>query len=170
MDDFQIDLRDLKEGLTEMSFPLDDGFFGRLDGASLKKGKLRCDLSVCRTGTFFELKFHIEGVVVVPCDLCLDDMEQPIVADQAIACKLGDEDRSDDDPIVVARENGMLDISWLVYEFVNLAVPIRHVHAPGKCNAAMMSLLDEYSVSRRDDGDSDDDSDPRWDALRKLKK
>ena len=27
MDDFQIDLRDLKEGLTEMSFLLDDDFF-----------------------------------------------------------------------------------------------------------------------------------------------
>lgn len=169
MDDFQIDLRDLKEGLTEMSFQLDDDFFGRLEGATLKRGRLRCDLSVNRTGTFFELKFHIAGMVIVPCDLCLDDMEQPIEANETLACKLGDEDRSDDELVVVARENGVLDISWFVYEFVNLAVPIRHVHAPGKCNAAMMSILDEYSVSRRDDEDEEESADPRWDALRKLK-
>ncbi|MGI6223896.1 MAG: YceD family protein [Prevotella sp.] len=169
MDDFQIDLRDLKEGLTEMSYELNDDFFGRLEGASLKRGQLRCEVAVNRTGTFFELRFHIEGMVIVPCDLCLDDMEQPIVADDSVACKLGDEDRSDDELIIVAREKGVLDISWLVYEFVNLAVPIRHVHAPGKCNAAMMSLLKKYSVSRRDDGDNDEETDPRWDALKKLK-
>lgn len=155
MDDFQIDLRDLKEGLTEMSFLLDDDFFGRLEGATLKRGRLRCDLSVNRTDTFFELKFHILGMVIVPCDLCLDDMEQPIEANETLACQLGEEDRSDDELVVVARENGVLDISWFVYEFVNLAVPIRHVHAPGKCNAAMMSILDEYSVSRRDDEDEE---------------
>ena len=40
MDDFQIDLRDLKEGLTEMSFMLDDDFFGRLEGATLKRGRV----------------------------------------------------------------------------------------------------------------------------------
>ncbi|MDD6954399.1 MAG: YceD family protein [Prevotella sp.] len=169
MDDFQIDLRDLKEGLTEMSFLLDDDFFGRLEGATLKRGRLRCDLSVNRTDTFFELKFHISGMVIVPCDLCLDDMEQPIEANETLACQLGEEDRSDDELVVVARENGVLDISWFVYEFVNLAVPIRHVHAPGKCNAAMMSILDEYSVSRRDDEDEEESADPRWDALRKLK-
>ena len=169
MDDFQIDLRDLKEGLTEMSFLLDDDFFGRLEGATLKRGRLRCDLSVNRTDTFFELKFHISGMVIVPCDLCLDDMEQPIEANETLACQLGEEDRSDDELVVVARENGVLDISWFVYEFVNLAVPIRHVHAPGKCNAAMMSILDEYSVSRRDDEDEEESADPRWDTLRKLK-
>ena len=169
MDDFQIDLRDLKEGLTEMSFLLDDDFFGRLEGATLKRGRLLCDLSVNRTDTFFELKFHISGMVIVPCDLCLDDMEQPIEANETLACQLGEEDRSDDELVVVARENGVLDISWFVYEFVNLAVPIRHVHAPGKCNAAMMSILDEYSVSRRDDEDEEESADPRWDALRKLK-
>ena len=169
MDDFQIDLRDLKEGLTEMSFLLDDDFFGRLEGATLKRGCLRCDLSVNRTDTFFELKFHISGMVIVPCDLCLDDMEQPIEANETLACQLGEEDRSDDELVVVARDNGVLDISWFVYEFVNLAVPIRHVHAPGKCNAAMMSILDEYSVSRRDDEDEEESADPRWDALRKLK-
>ena len=155
MDDFQIDLRDLKEGLTEMSFLLDDDFFGRLEGATLKRGRLRCDLSVNRTDTFFELKFHISGMVIVPCDLCLDDMEQPIEANETLACQLGEEDRSDDELVVVARENGVLDISWFVYEFVNLAVPIRHVHAPGKCNAAMTEKLMELSAARSSDEESE---------------
>ena len=62
------------------------------------------------------------------------------------------------------------------YEFVMLAIPIKHVHAPGKCNSAMTQKLDELSgavrSSEEDGGDGESPSagiDPRWEALSKLK-
>jgi len=43
------------------------------------------------------------------------------------------------------------------------------VHAPGKCNPAMVRALEEYSAARS--GEEDEQAmDPRWEALLKLKK
>jgi uncharacterized metal-binding protein YceD (DUF177 family) len=60
-------------------------------------------------------------------------------------------------------------MSWLIYEFIVLAIPIKHVHAPGKCNPAMSQVLEELSADRSSDEVSNQPIDPRWSALEKLK-
>jgi uncharacterized metal-binding protein YceD (DUF177 family) len=51
-----------------------------------------------------------------------------------------------------------------------LAIPIKHVHAPGKCNSAMTQKLDELSGAvRSSEEEADAPIDPRWEALKKLK-
>ena len=77
-------------------------------------------------------------------------------------------------------------MAWFLYEFVALNIPMKHVHAPGKCNKAMSARLRKHSAHRSDESDNaedeveDDDNilsdeyedtatDPRWDALKKLK-
>ena len=52
---------------------------------------------------------------------------------------------------------------------VALAIPIRHVHAPGKCNTAMTNVLEELSADRSSDEESDQAVDPRWEKLKSLK-
>ena len=52
------------------------------------------------------------------------------------------------DLVTVPENEGILDVSWFVYEFIVLALPIRHVHAPGKCNPAMIRALNEHSAAR----------------------
>lgn len=167
MNSFEIDLRDVKEGMSECSFHADNTFFERNTG-EIQGGDLQILLSLQRRDTFFELQFSIEGWVSVSCDLCLDAMQQPISVRQTIGCRLSDEAPDDDETIYVAPEDGVLCIEEIVLELTELAIPIRHVHAPGKCNAAMMNILNEYSVSRRDAG-KEQATDPRWDALKKLK-
>lgn len=103
---------------------------------------MHVSLSIRKTIGFFELLFHSEGIVIVPCDRCLDDMEQPIVAENRLTVKLGAEYREDDDLVTVDENEGILDLSWFIYEFIALAIPIQHVHEPGKCNAAMIEALE----------------------------
>ena len=83
--------------------------------------------------------------------------------------KFGEEYSEDDDIITVPEKEGMLDTSWLIYQFVELAVPLRHVHAPGKCNPAMMKILEEHSAARSGDGDDEKPVDSRWAALSQIK-
>ena len=59
-------------------------------------------------------------------------------------------------------------MAWLIYEFIALDIPIKHVHAPGKCNAAMIKALEEHSATRSSDEDGAA-VDPRWSELEKLK-
>ena len=168
LESFKIDLRDLEQGATTLKLHLDDDFFSALNADEIKRGDLTCDVVVYRTEDVFELKFHTEGTIHIACSLCLGDMEQSISTDDTLAVKFGVEYSEDDDLVTVAEDEGILDVAWFIYEFIELNIPIRHVHAPGKCDSAMMKMLEEYSAARSG-VDSEDSIDPRWAALAKLK-
>ena len=165
----KIDLKSLAGEETSFAFDLDDAYFAALDGAEVKKGSLHVSVSIRKATGFFELLFNIAGTVIVPCDRCLDDMDQPVETDKRLVVKLGSEYSEEDDIIVVPEDEGILDISWFIYEFVALAIPIRHVHAPGKCNPAMTKALEELSADRSSDEESAQPLDPRWEKLKNLK-
>ena len=165
---FKIDLHGLKEGVNALDFELDNDYFDAIDGELVNKGVLDAHVEIDRKSSMFEVNFNIEGTVIVQCDICLDDMEQPICADNRLIVKFGKEYSEDDDLVVVQEDEGVLDISWFLYESIVLNVPIKHVHAPGKCNRDMMNALEAHSATRSD-VESDSAVDSRWSELLKIK-
>lgn len=166
---------------------LDNQFFTDIDGSEVQRGKVNVSLTVERKASSFEMTFHLSGTVIVSCDRCLDDMEQSIASDNRLSVRFGKEYAEESDEIlVISEDEGRVNLAWFLYEFVALNIPIKHVHAPGKCNKAMSARLRRHSARHSDDEDEaenefgDDDSilseehadfptDPRWDALKKLK-
>ena len=169
LEQFKIDLKALKQDETPLQWELDDSFFQQLEGAQLQCGSLHVSGSIRKAVGFFELQLHTVGTVEVTCDRCLDPMSQPIEADLNVTVKYGTEDSYDDEVITIDESQPVLDTVWLIYESVALAVPIRHVHQPGDCNVAMSEKLEQLSAARSSDADAQDNIDPRWEALRKLK-
>lgn len=165
---YKIDLKALTEDITSLEWDLDSQFFKSLEDAQVQSGSVHVSGSIRKTVGFFELTLHSEGTVQVPCDRCLDMMDQPIEADLRLIVKLGSEYQEEDDVITVDENEGILQTAWLIYESIILAVPIQHVHQPGDCNDAMMRMLKEHSAARSSDADAKE-IDPRWDALKKLK-
>lgn len=167
---------------------MENKFFVDIDGTEVQKGKVHVHLTVKRTSVAFEMDFRMEGVVMVPCDRCLDDMELPIETHNRLVVKFGKEYAEESDEVVVIPEDeGAINLAWFLYEFIALAVPMKHVHAPGKCNKAMSSKLKKHTARSVDDEEEDDfdneiaddtlsledeggvgPSDPRWDALKGL--
>lgn len=168
LESFKIDLKALPQGITEMQLKLDDGYFLAIEASDIHRGDLVCTLSIQRVDDFFKLNFHIEGLVHIPCDLCLDDMEQSIDTENKLVVKFGEDYSEEDDLVTVAEDEGILDVAWFIYEFIELNIPIRHVHAPGKCDPAMMKILKEHSAARSGDEDTEP-VDSRWAALKKIK-
>ena len=164
----KIDLKGLRSDTDVREFDLDDDFFAALEGSQLEHGALHVSVSIRKMTGFFELQFHTEGEVTVSCDRCLDDMEQPISTDNRLVVKLGDTYSDDDDTVTVDENEGILDLSWFIYELIMLAIPIKHVHAPGKCNPAMSQVLEEHSADRSSDEESSQPVDPRWSKLAAL--
>ena len=169
MEPLKIDLKGLKEDEKVLTFDLDDDFFEALDGSQLDHGALHVSVSIRKMTGFFDLHIHSEGSVTVSCDRCLDDMSQPIEANHHLVVRLGDTYSEDDDTVTIAEHEGILDVSWFIYESVMLAIPIKHVHAPGKCNSAMTQKLSELSGAVRSGEEEAEAIDPRWAALLKLK-
>ena len=171
LDTLKIDLKGLKEGLNSFEFDLDDAYFKAVNAPEVSCGSVHVSLDIVRTESdYFTLDFHEEGTVIVPCDLCLEDMEQPFETSQRLEAKFGIEYSEEDDLVTVAENEGILDVTWFVYEFIVLSLPIKHVHAPGKCNPAMIKALEEHSATRTSEEDERKPIDPRWEALLKLKK
>ena len=166
---FKIDLKALTDQVATYEFKLDDAYFEAIEAPDIQKGNLSVALSIRRMAGSFEFTFHIQGFVIVTCDLCLDEMQQPIDTENKLMEKFGEEYSDDDDLIVVPEREGVLDISWFIYEFIDLSVPIKHVHAPGKCNAVMTKKLQELSATRSSLEDGEEPVNPRWAGLEKLK-
>lgn len=182
-DAYKIDLKNLSQGIHEYNYSLENKFFIDIDGAEVQKGKVKVLLTVKRSSMVFEMNFKIDGVVMVPCDRCLDDMEVPIDTENRLSVKFGKEYAEESDEIVVIPEDeGAINLAWFLYEFIALTVPMKHVHPPGKCNKSMSSKLKKHSAKSTDDEDDDmdagddividddvaDTTDPRWDALKGL--
>ena len=165
----KIDLKGLQQDVTSFEYDLDDAYFSAIEATEVSGGNVHVTAEVRRCAAFFEVKIGFEGTVRVPCDRCLDEMEQPVRSEHRLIAKFGTEESEDDDVVVVDENEGMLDTAWLIYEYVALAIPVRHVHAPGKCNTAMMQALEELSTDRSRDVESDGEIDSRWSALLKLK-
>lgn len=169
LEQFKIDLHGLAEGNNIFDFDLDDSYFEAIEAQTVRSGHLHTTLNVHRVEGLFDMDFHTEGSVMVVCDLCLEEMEQPISTDNHLVAKFGEKSSEDDELVMVREDEGILDVAWLVYEFIELGIPLRHVHAPGKCNPAMMKILEEHSAARSGAGDVQEAMDSRWAALLKLK-
>lgn len=178
---YKIPLKTMEIGTHKFEFHLDNQFFKNIDGTEFQKGDVKVLLTVTKTALTHEFDFEFDGVVQVPCDRCLDDMDQPISTQSKLYIKLGKEYSEESDEIVIIPEDeGEINIAWFLYEFIALAIPMKHVHAPGKCNKTMSSKLHKHMSRSEDDMDDsdtpevdddiDDDvpTDPRWDELKKL--
>ena len=169
LETLKIDLKGLNVGHNPMVFKLDEAYFKVVDAPEVSRGNVEVRLDILRAEhDMFTLDFDICGTVIVPCDLCLDDMEQPIEAHERLTAKFGEDYSEEDNLVTVAEDEGILDVTWYVYECIALAIPIKHVHAPGKCNPAMIRVLDEHSAARSGEGQQET-VDPRWAALEQLK-
>ncbi len=166
---FKVDLKALTEEVTPLEWELDDQFFEQLEDAQLQQGSVHVSGSIRKAIGFFELELQSVGTVRVPCDRCLEMMDQPVEADLRLIVKMGSEYTDDDDVITVDEAHPVLDTAWLIYESIALAVPIRHVHQPGDCNVSMSEKLNELSAARSSDADAEEAVDPRWAALKGLK-
>ena len=163
---------------AEYEYRLDNQFFLDLDASEVQKGQVNVILKVRKTSGVYQLDFHTKGKVVVICDRCLDEMEQLIETEDQLKIKLGFEYSEVDDIVVVPEEDGYINVAWFIYEFIALSIPMKHVHAPGKCNKDMESKLSKHlrvSADEEDEFENSDESeetshpiDPRWNELKKI--
>lgn len=169
LEQFKIDLNSIAEGTQVFGYDLDDAYFEAIDAPAVRHGRLHTELTLSAVGGCFELDFHTQGMITIPCDLCLDDMEQDVDTHNHLVVRLGEGYSEEDDLITISENEGILDVAWYIYEFIELSIPLRHVHAPGKCNPAMMKILEEHSAARSGAGETEPAIDSRWEALLKLK-
>ena len=180
---YNIPLKGLNTESQVFEFDLDDNYFKKIDSPEVQHGKIKATVTVRAKQGLFDLNFVLNGVIQIPCDRCLDEMNQPIQYKEKIQVKFGDKFSEEDDIVIVPETDGGINVAWFLYEFIVLNIPIKHVHAPGECNKNMVGRLKKHITRQRIDDDDPDDlefneedviptdesiSDPRWDGLQNI--
>ena len=109
------------------------------------------------------MRIDVTGVVQIPCDRCLDDVDIRVERQDDFFVKLGDNDDYGEEIIYVNQSDAMLDIATLVYEATALSVPLVVTHPEGQCNQKMMEILKQHEPKQ-----DNETTDPRWEKLKHL--
>ena len=168
---YNIEFKGLKEGLHVFEFEVDDKFFEHFDESQVEKGKVFIRLSLEKRSSFIKLDFDLNGQVELTCDRCLELYSQDISYETEMFVKYGEDNEDEGENIIwVNPEEHNINVVQVIYEFVALSIPLRHVHpknSDGKraCNKEMLKKLKKYT---RPEKEEKTETDPRWDVLKSL--
>lgn len=189
--EYMLPLKSLPEGTHKFQYTLGKQFFTNMESDDVRDADVKVDLKVVHRNGAYDLNFTFTGTVTVACDRCLDDLELPIDTEYHLVVKYGDAYRDDaDDYLEIPESDNYLNVAYMIYDTVSLAIPIKHVHPLGKCNRAMSTLLKKHRtrlpgdtdaeledelIDEMEAGDADQPAaeepaatDPRWDALKNF--
>ena len=162
---YDIPFTGLKVGSHEYRFEIGNAFFTEFDHSEIEDADFVVDLELEKQSNMLVLHFDIHGEVRTICDRCGDDLTLDTEYKDRIIVKFGEESiEQSDEIVVIAPHEHKINIAELVYEFTHLALPSKRMHEEGECNEAALEMLEDLSY------DDSEESDPRWEELKKLKK
>ena len=146
-------------------------FFRKYGTDIVSEGKFIVDLTLTKHETFIETVFKISGAAHLTCDRSLEPFDFPIESKNKIVFKYGDEYQEITDEIInIPRDTATLELGQYIYEFIALGIPLKKLHPKfqdetGDDSEGKIVYTSEATEEKKDD----EDTDPRWNILKKLK-
>ncbi len=165
---YRINIAGLTNTIHHFDYKINDEFFNHYGNEFISKGSFDASIDLNKHETFIEVDFRISGIANLICDRSLEPFDHPIEASHKIVFKFGDEDREiTDEIILINRETVSLEIGQYMYEFIGLSIPMKKLHPRFRDEEANEGGI-IYS-SETDTNKNEEDIDPRWEQLKKLK-
>lgn len=167
---YAIELPKLKLGKNEDEFHVDNTFFQEFEYGLIEEGTLDIQADITKYNTHLDVTFSFKGEVTLTCDRCLEPYSHQMEFDKRVIFAY-DEDLefNTDEVIQITEEEPLLFLAADFYDFINLEVPLRKVPEPEvhECPPEVLALLE--GELEEEESDDEDNIDPRWEALKKLK-
>ncbi len=164
---YDIEFSGLKTGKHQFQFETDKEFF-QLFGTEqdFTDPKIKVDVLLDKHSTFMELFIKTHGTVMLVCDISNEEFEHPIENEIDILVNFGEEfDDSNEDVITIPMHDHTFNIAQLVYESIMLAIPMKKISP--NVSEEDLEALNRYSP--KEEEENQEETDPRWEALKKLK-
>jgi uncharacterized metal-binding protein YceD (DUF177 family) len=157
----------LGQGLHTFHFEAGDAFFQSFEKSEVQRGHINVTVTLEKQSVVMRLVIQCEGDVEVLCDYCAQPFYMPIKGEQTFVIKLGNEEPATDeeDVLFLPLQEHEINIAGFIYEVITLAIPLRRIHPEGTCDPEMVKSIQSYSAQP----DNEENTDPRWDALKDLK-
>lgn len=170
MSKYKIKLNGLKDGSYINSFRIRGEFFETLNSSEIKLVDIDIDTMLKVENRRYNLEIKSNGIVKdIPCDICTEKINIPISSKINYIIKKGIEKNLEDENVIFVDEKDKeLILDSILYEMIVLAFPTKRQHQLNaindeECNKEMVNLINKYSVKENNN------IDPRWEALKKLK-
>jgi uncharacterized metal-binding protein YceD (DUF177 family) len=160
---FCLSFSGLSLGHHKFDFHVDDTFLKTFDYGEISSCDVNIDVNLEKTERFLKLDFHFSGGYSVPCDRCLDPVEIPINHDEMLIVNFGNENDFESEVWVVSQKEHELNLDTFIYEALVLLRPFSVIHDIEDCNPEMVKQLQHTPLEQTE-------IDPRWEALKQLKK
>ncbi len=164
----------MKIGNYQFDYKIEEEFFDAFEYSEIKDGNLNVTVSINKSETMMVMNFDIEGLVILECDTCLGELEKPISKEYRQIFKFSDEEdlKLDDEITYVNSSEFEINLAPFIVEFINLSKPNKSSHENGACDESLVAVLEEYLLVKETEVTEeieDEEIDPRWNALKKLK-
>ena len=170
--EFTIPFVGLKIGVHHFEFDIDDTFLHFFEYDDFNSSKVKVDLILEKKSTLMELNFKAKGLINVNCDVTNETFDQEIKNEIDLVVNFG-EDFNDEniDILILPHGEYEVNIQQYVYELVVLALPNKRIHPgveDGTLKSDILEKLSELSPKIKDVIQDEENTDPRWDKLKKL--
>lgn len=157
----------LKNGKHEFKFEIDKKFFQLFDTEQeFTEPQIVADVLMEKHTTFLEFWIKTEGTVNLVCDITNDHFDHSLENEMKVLVKFGEEyDDSEIDVITIPAKDHAFNIAQLIYENVMLSIPMKKVSPD--ISKEDLEILEKFSP--KEEIVEEQKSDPRWEALNKLK-
>lgn len=167
---YEVSFSGLKNGKHNFRFEIDEAFFQLFDTEQeFTNPKIEADVLIDKHSTFLEFFIKTKGEVELVCDITNQPFNHTIENEIKVLVKFGEEyDDSNEEVIQIPMNDHAFNIAQLIYEDVMLAIPMKKISP--EVTEEDLEILEQFSPKiQEEDEEEEHESDPRWDALRKLK-
>lgn len=163
---YDIEFSGLKNGKHEFKFEIDKAFFQLFDTEQeFTEPKIVAEILMDKHTTFLELWIKTSGTVNLVCDITNNNFDYPIEHEIEVLVNFGEEyDDSNIDVITIPKTDHAFNAAQLIYEDVMLSIPMKKVSP--NISEEDLKILEKFSP---EEVEEEQESDPRWEALKKLK-
>ena len=168
--EFCIPFSGLKQGKHEFDYVVDNEFFESFEYTDFNGATINLHVLLNKTSTMLEFDLVASGTVNVDCDITSEPYDQEVASELRLVVQFGDTFNDENDEIlIIPHGEHKVDIAQYVYEMSVLAVPQKRVHPgieDGTLDSEVLKRLE--ALQPRERKDNNENTDPRWDALKKL--
>ena len=171
LEDFAIDIYKLANKVYTYQFDINEPFFEHFGQLVVESGKLKAFVTLDKQETLITVNFDITGTVALICDRSLEPFDYPIHIQERMLYQYGEtEEQLTDEIATITDRTQQINIAQPIYEFIGLAVPMKRLH-PKYADEEDVFTEGEivFSSDTTPTSDADEEIDPRWQALKKLK-
>ncbi len=168
--EFIIPFSGLKQGKHEFNYVIENEFFESFGYTDFNSANLGLQVLLNKMSTILEFDLVASGTVNLDCDITSEPYDQEVASKLHLVVKFGETYNNEDDEIlIIPHGEHQVNIAQYVYEILVLAVPQKRVHpgvVDGTLDSEALKRLD--ALQPKEKRDNNENTDPRWDALKKL--